>query len=212
MRTLRVAAWMVLFSAVVCIGDRRLLAQPDAAQTPAAPPTVCTQEVIECPDAYHFPSAVGINLTPVGGVCRFEEPRDIQRLELSTGQNVSWTFCNECGQDMVVQLDTSSPGPFKSFQFFRPRPAADNLVSIDVGCHSYGSAVGSIAQHAGTWKYSLRAKPAGSTTFPDEIDPELVIDDFFVPPTLQTPMWLVAGAIVGAILGYWLARRARSAV
>ena len=81
------------------------------------------------------------------------------------------TSASECAERMTVQMDTSSPGPYRGFQSFMPMPQADNLVTLEVPCNDQESAYGYVAQRSGDWKYWLRAKPVGSTNFPDESIP-----------------------------------------
>lgn len=150
-----------------------------AAAQPAPPPiaTPCTRPKIQCPPPFSMSSFVQINLEPGSdSICRFN-PRVIDDLKIDVGNDVAWSFCNACNTDMDVQMDTTGNGPFDKFRVFRPMPSADNLVPIPIRCQDMASAYGAQAQQSGDWKYSLRAKPAGTLTFPDIIDPRLEIDD-----------------------------------
>jgi hypothetical protein len=185
-----------------------------AAAQPTAPPTVppCTRPPIQCPAPTSTSFFVQINLEPDSdAVCRFN-PRNIDALKIKVGEDVSWSFCNACNTDMDVQMDTTGTGPFDKFRIFRPMPSADNLVPIPIRCRDWASAYGMQAQQSGDWKYSLRAKPAGTLTFPDIIDPRLEIDiSTFVPPGPVNRWGERALLIVaGLMAGFFAARLLRS--
>jgi len=178
-----------------------------------APVQPCSNPAIKCPSPIATDTYVHINLQPDGNsVCRFD-PRTIEDLNTSLGGNVAWSFCSTCQTAMKVQLDVpSGSGPFDRFTVFVPLPTADNLVTVDVPCNGYGHASGFNATGSGDWKYFLRARPAGSTSFPDEIDPRLEIDDRgFAPPRPMSP-WLerVLLVLAGLLAGAYIVRRMQS--
>lgn len=183
-------------------------AAPDQALPAPAPIAPCSRPPIQCGAPYFNATFAMINLEPdASSVCRFD-PRLIEDLRLEFGDRVDWTFCNACDTDMTVQLDTAGSGPFSlsTFERFFPFPTADNLVSVDVPCHGWGSVAGIGARQEGDWKYSLRARPAGTVEFPDEIDPRLEIDD---RGGLRAAMPMVAlgvALLAGLTLGFLLSR------
>lgn len=179
---------------------------------PVPAPVPCSRPPIRCSNPASFPTAIYNNLKRgEGNVCRFDE-RDIDSIELRPGDSVNWDFCNECNVDMEVQLDTSGAGPFDRFQLFIPMPPANNQVSTIVPCHGYGGLSGHRAvggRIRDTWKYSMRVRPASAPgAFPDEIDPELVIDDshgihrFF--GDYGKPIVLM---VVGLLVGFYVAMK-----
>jgi hypothetical protein len=150
-----------------------------------------------------------MNLVPdSSSTCRFD-PRTVEDLELNVGENVQWSFCNACNADMTVQLDVAGPGPFGNFQLFLPLPSADNLVSTTVPCHDYGQFFGIDAQASGSWKYSMRVGPTGTTAFPDVIDPRLEIDDTTLRNLLQWGGLVLLGGLGGGAFVAWRGRKGR---
>ncbi len=200
--------WLAVVILLLGAGDGLLLrvhAQPGPVAPPPgpAPPPVCSRPTHACPSPSSMSNWVQINLKPVGSDCKLD-PRSIDDLELLVGQDVRWDFCSECPVDMVVQLDTvDATGPFGTFQSFNPMPQADNLVSAPVPCNWFGAFSGNNAQSDGNWKYSIRAKPASATTFPDVIDPRLEIDDY----SRQNWLLHLLALMLGLGAGFWFGRR-----
>lgn len=189
-------------------------AQEAALAKPVPAPMPCSRPVNRCMPAESRPHWLHNNLVQDGNVCRFELGLGhINMLRVDMGSSVNWTICNSCNVDMIVQLDTNgADGPFgnRVFQSFNPASVgADNKVQRVVPCHSESFFFGSAAQQAGSWKYSLRAGPASAPgTFPENIDPELVIDDSHGFHKLfgdwGKPLMLL---IVGLIIGYYVAMK-----
>jgi hypothetical protein len=203
----RVAVQRALGVAVVVGG---IVAGPVVVRAQPAPP--CVREANQCPSPMSTQYWIHNNLKPdSNGTCRFEE-RNITPLDLELDDSVSWTFCNACAVDMEVQLDTSSPGPFNRFQFFRPMPTADNMVSIVVPCHFDDDIYGMSAREGDPdfWKYTLRARQATTLPWLDEIDPDLAIDD---SPGLHRHIkdyGVPSGLLVlGLLIGWLVSRRRR---
>lgn len=168
-----------------------------AAAQPVTTGTVdpCTAKTITCPPPWSTNSFVLINLEPDSdSVCRFN-PRVIEDLKIDTGGAVQWNFCNACSMKMDVELSTGPGGPFDRFRSFFPFPTADNLVTVPVGCKETASASGYGAVSEGDWKYNLRARPSGTLTFPDAIDPRLEIDDRTFAVLLNRAGFVLAGAL-----------------
>ena len=193
-----------------------LFATSGQAQDPVpggAPPPPCARPQIQCPAPFANDTFVHINLEPdANSVCRFN-PRIIEDLQTSLGGNVQWSFCSECQVNMQVQLDVpGGSGPFDRFTAFIPMPSADNLVSVPVPCNDFGRASGFSATGSGEWKYFLRARPAGETSsFPDEIDPRLEIDDRpLAPPDRNVWPERILLVVVGFLAGAYIMRRRSS--
>lgn len=164
----------------------------------------CVHSGIQCPSPTSGGNFVHINLRPdTDSVCRFD-PRTIDDLRTSVGDNVQWSFCSTCPVNMDVQLDVpTGGGPFDKFRTFIPMPTADNLVLVEVPCNGYAHATGFSATGSGDWKYFLRMRPSGTLPFLDEIDPRLEIDDrTFAPTKSDRTLW--TGAVVAAVLGFLL--------
>lgn len=172
----------------------------------ASQPASCPRPPIECPDPISTSTFVRINLQMEGETCRFN-PRTIDELRLTVGgfdDDVVWDFCNACPMDIAVRIDDpGGDGPFDRFQVFTPTPDASNQVTVNVPCHDYRNAVGTNAVSGGGWKYFLRAQPAGSATFPDEIDPRLEIDD----PGARKWIERIGLVLLGALVAYLMLRR-----
>jgi hypothetical protein len=170
----------------------------------------CLRSQIQCPSPTSGGNFVHINLRPdTDSVCRFD-PRSIDDLRTSHGQNVHWSFCSTCPVNMDVQLDVpNGDGPFDRFLTFVPMPSADNLVLVEVPCNGYGHASGFSATGGGEWKYFMRARPTGTLQFVDEIDPRLEIDDREFAPRPDRTRWMGAAlaAVVGFLLGAYLVSR-----
>jgi hypothetical protein len=166
------------------------------------PPDPCTGKKITCPTPWATNSFVLINLEQDSdSICRFN-PRVIEDLKIDLGGNVQWSFCNACSMNMDVEISTGPGGPFDHFRSFFPFPTADNLVTVPVDCKDTAGASGFSALRDGEWKYNLRARPSGTLTFPDAIDPRLEIDD----RTLTAWLPCAGLALVGAGLGYGAAK------
>lgn len=184
--------------------------EPGRGASPVAP---CIRPQNQCPSPSSGGTFVHINLQPdaADSVCRFDQ-RVVDDLRTTVGDNVHWSFCSTCPLNMQVQLDVpGGSGPFDRFTLFNPFPTADNLVTVDVPCNGFGMASGFNATGSGEWKYFLRARPAGTQPFLDEIDPRLEIDDRTLAPTRRPVLtWAVAGLIgiaLGVMVGMFLARR-----
>lgn len=170
----------------------------------------CLRSQIQCPSPTSGGNFVHINLRPdTDSVCRFD-PRTVDDLRTAHGQNVHWSFCSTCPLNMEVQLDVpGGDGPFNRFRTFIPMPAADNRALLEVPCNGYGQASGFSATGSGQWKYFLRARPAGTLPFVDEIDPRLEIDDRDFAPRPDRTLWtrVALAAVVGFLVGAYLVRR-----
>ena len=188
----------------VTLGLCGTLTGPAAAAQPltARGPDPCTAKKITCPTPWSTNSFILINLEPDSdSICRFN-PRVIEDLKIDLGGDVQWSFCNACSTNMEVELSTGPGGPFDHFRTFFPFPTADNLVTVPVDCKDTAGASGFGALREGEWKYNLRARPSGTLTFPDAIDPRLEIDD----RTFAALLPCAGLVLLSASLGYGAAR------